>query len=124
MEWTGSVGCGSAELEMKTYDLHKAYRQLCVSTEALDDTYLRMWKPQKMYRAYTGSMRCRLDRAHRCVRFAVHPVHFGGRGQACDAIQVKQLLRRLCHLQSSYFVKAYRLCSATFLSGRGLDHFC
>ena len=37
----------STGLSVKTWDLHKAYKQLCLSPEALQDSFLAVWCPDK-----------------------------------------------------------------------------
>ena len=37
---------GTSEVVLKTCDLHKAYKQLCVSNDALDDSSLAVWNPE------------------------------------------------------------------------------
>ena len=45
--WHTLTGGGKAsEVVLKTCDLHKAYKQLCVSRDALDDSYLAVWNPK------------------------------------------------------------------------------
>lgn len=45
--WHQLANEGDAQLHLKTCDLHKAYKQLCVSGDALKDTFLAVWNPHK-----------------------------------------------------------------------------